>query len=226
MEKIIILAMFVQVTLSLAVMILMGRRRFAAAKNKQLNLRDLSRKLKKNDAYLQQYISRGSPSFLPEEERKMLSDIINLDINLLTPDWLNINSYNNEDLLSFQNILDNKEIKISSSLFNNYTNLNINFIELTELKIKQNKNYYSVKIIFDKNVSSFLDNNFYLLQDESEIFLVHLSEDKSENLQYSKIIVRPYDTNFRPFRIDSKSLVIHSKVIFLGSLEKFNNQNA
>ena len=40
--------------------------------NKKLNLRDLSRKLKKNDAYLQQYISRGSPSFLPEEERKML----------------------------------------------------------------------------------------------------------------------------------------------------------
>ena len=38
--------------------------------NRQLNLRDLSRKLKKNDAYLQQYISRGSPSFLPEEERK------------------------------------------------------------------------------------------------------------------------------------------------------------
>ena len=194
--------------------------------NKQLNLRDLSRKLKKNDAYLQQYISRGSPSFLPEEERKILSDIINLDINLLTPDWLNVTSYNNEDLLSFKNISDNKQIKISSSLFDNYKNLKINSIELTELKIKQNNYYYSVKIIFDKNVSSFLDNNFYLLQDKGEIFLVHLSEDKSENLQSSKIIVRPYDTNFRPFRINSKSLVIHSKVIFLGSLEKFINQNA
>ena len=195
---------------------------FFIKQNKQLNLRDLSRKLKKNDAYLQQYISRGSPSFLPEEERKMLSDII----NLLTPDWLKVTTYNNEDLLTFQNISKNKEIKISSSLFDNYTNLKINFIDLTELKIKQNNNYYSVKIIFDKNVSSFLDNNFYLLQDKSEIFLVHLSVDKSENLQSSKIIVRPYDTNFRPFRINSKSLVIHSKVIFLGSLEKFNNQNA
>ena len=194
--------------------------------NKKLNLRDLSRKLKKNDAYLQQYISRGSPSFLPEEERKMLSDIINLDINLLTPDWLNVTFYNNRDLLSFKNISDNKEIKISSSLLDNYTNLKINFIDFTELKIKQNNNYYSVKIIFDKNVSSFLDNNFYLLEDNSEIFLAHLSKDKSENLQSSKIIVRPYDTNFRPFRIESKSLVIHSKVIFLGSLEKFNNQNA
>ena len=41
----------------------------------------------------------------------MLSDIINLDINLLTPDWLNVTFYNNEDLLSFKNISDNKEIK-------------------------------------------------------------------------------------------------------------------
>ena len=199
---------------------------FFINQNKQFNLRDLSRKLKKNDAYLQQYISRGSPSFLPEEERKMLSDIINLDINLLTPDWLNVTSYNNEDLLSFKNISDNKEIKISLSLFDNYKNLKINFIELTELKIKQNNNYYSVKIIFDKNITNFVDNNFYLLQDKSEIFLVYLSKDKSENSQSSKIIVRPYDTDFRPFRIDSKNLVIHSKVIFLGSLEKFNNQNA
>ena len=199
---------------------------FFIKQNKQLNLRDLSRKLGKNDAYLQQYISRGSPSFLPEEERKMLSDIINLDNNLITPDWLNFDSYNNEDLLSFKNISDNKEIKISSSLFDNYKNLKINFIELTELKIKQNNYYYSVKIIFDKNVTYFVDNNFYLLQDKNEIFLVHLSKVKSENLRSSKIIVRPYDTNFRPFRIDSKSLVIHSKVIFLGSLEKFNNQNA
>ena len=117
--------------------------------NRQFNLRELSRKLKKNDAYLQQYISRGSPSFLPEEERKVLSDIIKLDINLLTPDWLNLTSYNNDELLSFKNISDNEEIKISSSLFDNYKNLKINFIELAELKIKQNNNYYSVKIIFD-----------------------------------------------------------------------------
>ena len=199
---------------------------FFIKQNRQLNLRDLSRKLKKNDAYLQQYISRGSPSFLPEEERKMLSDIIKLDINLLTPNWLHVSSSNNEDLLSFKNIFNNKEIKISSSLLDNYKNFQTTFIEFTELKIKRNDYYYSVKIIFDKNVSSFLDNNFYLLTDKSEIFLAHLSEDKSENLQSSKIIVRPYDTNFRPFRINNKSLKIHSKVIFLGSLEKFNPQNA
>ncbi|ASM52145.1 hypothetical protein PESP_b0611 [Pseudoalteromonas espejiana DSM 9414] len=40
MEKTIILAMFAQVTLSLIVMLIMGKRRFAAAKNKQLQFSD------------------------------------------------------------------------------------------------------------------------------------------------------------------------------------------
>ncbi|WP_213609589.1 MAPEG family protein [Pseudoalteromonas sp.] len=42
MEKIIIIAMFVQVTLSLVVMVIMGKRRFAAAKNKQIHLADFA----------------------------------------------------------------------------------------------------------------------------------------------------------------------------------------
>ena len=199
---------------------------FFIKQNKKLNLRDLSRKLKKNDAYLQQYLSRGSPSFLPEEERKMLSDIINLDINLLTPNWLHVNSSYDKELLSFKNKSNNKEIKISSSLFDNYKDFNINLIEFTELKIKRNNDNYIVKIIFDKNVSDFVDDNFYLLQDNNQIFLVHLSKDKSDTSQSSKIIVKPYDTDLRSFRIDNKSLVIHSKVIFLGSFEKLNYQNA
>tara|TARA_B100001057_G_C22709651_1_gene895200 strand:+ start:368 stop:1006 length:639 start_codon:yes stop_codon:yes gene_type:complete len=193
---------------------------FFIKQNRQLNLRDLSRKLRKNDAYLQQYISRGSPSFLPEEERKLLSEIIKLDINLLTPNWLKVTNTYNEDLLSFKNKSNDKEIKISSSLLDNYNNLKINFIEYTELKIIRNDKNYLVKIICDKNVINFVDDNFYLLQDKSEIFLVHLSRDKKETLQSSKIVVKPYDSNLRPFRINDKSLIIHSKVIFLGSLEK------
>ncbi|MDN3406297.1 MAPEG family protein [Pseudoalteromonas sp. APC 3218] len=42
MEKIIIIAMFVQVTLSLVVMVIMGKRRFAAAKNKHIQLSDFA----------------------------------------------------------------------------------------------------------------------------------------------------------------------------------------
>ena len=42
MEKIIIIAMFVQVTLSFVVMVVMGKRRFAAAKNKHIQLSDFA----------------------------------------------------------------------------------------------------------------------------------------------------------------------------------------
>jgi hypothetical protein len=42
MEKLIIVAMFIQVILSLLVMIVMGKRRFKAAKNKQIKLTDFA----------------------------------------------------------------------------------------------------------------------------------------------------------------------------------------
>ena len=42
--------------------------------SKDFNLRSLSKSLGRNDAYLQQYIKRGSPSYLPEEERSHFFD--------------------------------------------------------------------------------------------------------------------------------------------------------
>ena len=72
-------------------------------KNKQFNLRALSRILKKNDAYLQQYLYRGTPKFLPEEFRYKLSQVLKTDINELTPQWLQKVSYEGE-VITFQNI--------------------------------------------------------------------------------------------------------------------------
>ena len=48
-------------------------------KNRNFNLRSLSRSLNKNDAYLQQYIQRGSPNYLPEEERLRLSIMLKIN---------------------------------------------------------------------------------------------------------------------------------------------------
>ena len=62
--------------------------RFNIEKNKKYNLRELSRTLKKNDAYLHQYIYRGTPRILPEEYRYKLAEILNVNINELTPSWL------------------------------------------------------------------------------------------------------------------------------------------
>ena len=81
-------------------------------KDKKYNLRDLSRTLKKNDAYLQQYIFRGTPKILPEEYRHKLAEILNVNINELTPNWLR-KIIPEEKLITFKNIE-------TESLDNNY----------------------------------------------------------------------------------------------------------
>ena len=57
-------------------------------KKKNYNLRDLSRNIKKNDAYLQQYLYRGTPKVLPEEYRFLLAEILDVNVNELIPNWL------------------------------------------------------------------------------------------------------------------------------------------
>ena len=62
-------------------------------KKKNYNLRDLSRNIKKNDAYLQQYLYRGTPKVLPEEYRYLLAELLDVNVNELIPSWLkNISS--------------------------------------------------------------------------------------------------------------------------------------
>ena len=57
-------------------------------KKKNYNLRDLSRNIKKNDAYLQQYLYRGTPKVLPEEFRYLLAELLDVNVNELIPNWL------------------------------------------------------------------------------------------------------------------------------------------
>ena len=93
--------------------------KFFINKHKKYNLRDLSRTLKKNDAYLQQYIFRGTPKILPEEYRHKLAELLNVSINELTPNWLQ-KFIPEEKLITIKNIetesLNNNYISISQKL--------------------------------------------------------------------------------------------------------------
>ena len=88
-------------------------------RDKKYNLRDLSRTLKKNDAYLQQYLFRGTPKILPEEYRHRLAEMLNVNITELTPNWLK-KILPEEKLITIKNIetdsLDNDYISISQKL--------------------------------------------------------------------------------------------------------------
>ena len=88
-------------------------------RDRKYNLRDLSRTLKKNDAYLQQYLFRGTPKILPEEFRHRLAEVLNVNVTELTPNWLK-KFTPEEKLITIKNIetdsLDNKYISISQKL--------------------------------------------------------------------------------------------------------------
>jgi hypothetical protein len=51
--------------------------RFASERGESLT--SLSLKLGRNSAYLQQFVGRGSPRRLPEDERRMLAITLNVD---------------------------------------------------------------------------------------------------------------------------------------------------
>ena len=90
-------------------------------KNNTLNLRNLSRSLGRNDAYLQQYIKRGSPNYLPEEERNELSRILNINSEDLTPSWLNIKKKRSKNIFKIKKLHKNKisYIELPQQFLNN-----------------------------------------------------------------------------------------------------------
>ena len=91
-------------------------------KNNKFNLRQLSRILDKNDAYLQQYLYRGTPKVLPEEHRYKLAATLDIDINELTPIWLqnNVNNYENIIIpnIEAKDIIKDRTINFSKSFLN------------------------------------------------------------------------------------------------------------
>ena len=77
---------------------------------------------------------------------------------------------------------------------------------------------HHIKIIFDKSITNFVDNNFYLLRDKKFFFLAYLLRKENNQTNPQKVIVKPYETRFRPFRIDEEKLTIYSKILFLSCL--------
>ena len=94
-------------------------------KKKNFNLRDLSRNLKKNDAYLQQYLYRGTPKVLPEEYRYLLAELLDVNVNELIPNWLkNISSQ--EEFFILRNIENKNDHKNQISFSKELLLANIN----------------------------------------------------------------------------------------------------
>ena len=182
-------------------------------RDKKYNLRDLSRTLKKNDAYLQQYLFRGTPKILPEEYRHRLAEILNVSITELTPNWLK-KFTPEEKLITIKNIetdsLDNNYISISKKLL-----FDSDFSKLENLFFFQtNTDKGMVTTIVDVGINKYTKPDLYLLHDKNNFFLAYIKISEVNN---TKMSIKPYLETFYPFHISSEILKISGKALWQGS---------
>ncbi|MDA0764675.1 MAG: hypothetical protein O3A39_09580 [Proteobacteria bacterium] len=181
------------------------------SKNSKYNLRQLSRILNKNDAYLQQYLYRGTPKILPEEYRYKLSATLGLDINELTPNWLQ-NKINNNEYINIPNIEKNELTKNKNISFSKLLLKGINLLEIKNIFFYQ-LNENSTTLI-NIGIKDFMDESLYLLNDKNIFFLAYISISQTDK---TKLVVKPFQEKFSPFHIFKSDLYIFGKAIWQSS---------
>jgi hypothetical protein len=182
--------------------------------NNKFTLRDLSRILKKNDAYLQQYLFRETPRILPEESRYKLAQTLEININEITPNWYDQNLVTNK-IITFENIEKKnnslpKTISLSEELLSDIlpTNLEKLFYFQTDT------HYYKITTIVDTNVNEYIGPNLYLLTDKDTFFLAYVKESELKDYRMN---VKPFLKKFHSFHIPSMHLKIRAKVLWQSS---------
>lgn len=183
-------------------------------KNNKFNLRDLSRSIGKNDAYLQQYLYRGTPKTLSEACRYKLAQKLQINIDDLTPTWLKDIS-TKENFIKFKNI-ENKDscepsvISISEKLFTDISSLEIKNLYYFQLSTLNN----NITSIVDISINKYVGPDLYLLNDKNTLFLAFINES---HLRDDKMIVKPFLKKFHSFHIPSKLLNISARVFWQSS---------
>ena len=179
-------------------------------KKKNYNLRDLSRNIKKNDAYLQQYLYRGTPKVLPEEYRYLLAELLDVNVNELIPNWLKDLS-SQEQFVILRNIV-NEVDQINQISFSKELLLGLDFFDV------KNLNYFQTHIsdcqittIVDVSINKFVKPDIYLLNDKKNFFLATIEMSK---ISQSKLSVKPYLNDFSPFQINANLLNISGKILW------------
>ena len=184
--------------------------------NNAFNLRNLSRSLGRNDAYLQQYIKRGSPNYLPEEERNKLSKILNINSADLTPTWLKIEKITSKNIFKIKKIDDNKlnYIELPKDLLGNVEVSDESNLFIYEFNLNESsKRKKIVRVIVDTGIIQYEDDNNYILDDNNILFLANIECEKNIAQTEKKLLVRPLEKQYSPFRIKRSKLKIFGKVL-------------
>lgn len=179
-------------------------------KKKNYNLRDLSRNIKKNDAYLQQYLYRGTPKVLPEEYRYLLAELLDVNVNELIPNWLKDLS-SQEQFVILRNIV-NEVDQINQISFSKELLLGLDFFDVKNLNYFQTDfSDCTITTIVDVSIKKFVNPDIYLLNDKKNFFLATIEFSK---ISQNKLSVKPYLNDFSPFQINANLLNISGKILW------------
>jgi len=179
-------------------------------KKKKYNLRNLSRNIKKNDAYLQQYLYRRTPKVLPEKYRFMLAEILDVNVNELIPKWLKDLSSEEQFLIvrNIENKVNNTtQISFSKELLNGLEFFNVENLYY----FQSNTSVDHITTIVDVSINKFIKPDIYLLNDKKNYFLAVIELSK---ISQSKLSVKPYFNKFSPFQINANLLNISGKILW------------
>ncbi len=179
-------------------------------KEKNYNLRDLSRNIKKNDAYLQQYLYRGTPKVLPEKYRYLLAELLDVHANELIPNWLKDLS-SQEQFFILRNI-ENKVDHINQISFSKELFFGLDFFDVKNLYYFQTHiSDRHITTIVDISIKKFTKPDIYLLNDKKNYFLANI---KLSKISQGKLSVKPYFNNFSPFQINANLLNVSGKILW------------
>ena len=152
---------------------------------------------------MQQYLYRSTPKILLEEHRYKLSNILEINIDELSPEW--IKNYSSKvEQISIQNIEKNDLSKTQNISFSKHL---LNDLDLSKLEsilfFQITTDQCTVTNIVDVNISSYDGPGLYLLNDNNIYFLAYLDASERDN---KKISVKPYLQTFSPFHIVKNAL--------------------
>ncbi|HCU58718.1 MAG TPA: hypothetical protein DIC64_01920 [Alphaproteobacteria bacterium] len=195
-------------------------------KEKGKNYRSLSMAIGKNEAYLHQYINKGSPLRLPEEQRRKLALLLDVDEQELTDIHLpkTILQTTGHSKTTLIEIISSNPAQASSGFLSlplsDYSNITSASSENVKmLRINGDSMAPTLKdgdyILADLSTPSFSSDGLYVIRQAAALTVRRIQQISS-----SEFLIIPDNSNYKGITIPAKKLEIIGKVIFFFKTEK------
>jgi len=197
-------------------------------KEKGKNYRSLSLAIGKNEAYLHQYINKGSPMRLPEEQRRKLAKLLDVseqeltDINL-PKTFSDLTGKTKTQLIEMISALSSNTsigfLSLPDTEYSNITQISANLVKM--LRVEGDSMSPTLKdgdyVLADFSFHKFLSDGLYIILVADRLIVRRL-----QKLSSSECLLISDNPSYKPITLPLKKVTIIGKVIFAFKVEKFS----